>query len=396
MRPASRYLKTLRWLMIASASAAMAGIMGASRYAPGAEAQPAKNLTLPIKAAPVSTRVFDMLDTQTAGFNKLNAYAMALVSHYMYPHAYLPRAEVWTEFKKQFEPLMKEWGMTKVELVQSGRFAFLPEGSNHVQYAIMSNSDVVVVAFRGSDHLEGTQLFADWVATNALGLLQTEKNWGSYGSAKKWPQVHKGFRDAYWDIRLTLNQKIREHLENGTKPKALFITGHSLGGALATICALDQARGQDHSPPRRFKAQGVYTFGAPRVGDGVFANLYASTLSSSETRSLNTHRFLRCGDFAAGMPPNVEVLGVNPAPVERRWTHVGTTHLTGADGKIIQPTQATIEQAYDAAGCGDVDFDQHDSKLYTCDLFREHISPDARLSIRVPGVPAHKKDVLCP
>jgi triacylglycerol lipase len=50
----------------------------------------------------------------------------------------------------------------------------------------------------------------------------------------------------------------------------VFITGHSLGGALAILCALEFCR-------QRLPVAAVVTFGQPRVGDGNFAELYDLT-----------------------------------------------------------------------------------------------------------------------
>lgn len=76
----------------------------------------------------------------------------------------------------------------------------------------------------------------------------------------KWPaggNVHRGFRN----ILLGLWNTIAPVLEPVEKP--LYYTGHSLGGALATLAA-------SLLPP-----QSVYTFGAPRIGDTRFAQSLA-------------------------------------------------------------------------------------------------------------------------
>jgi len=52
----------------------------------------------------------------------------------------------------------------------------------------------------------------------------------------------------------------------------LFITGHSLGGALATLAAIDIATNTTFASPT------VYTFGAPRVGDPPFVKAYNCTV----------------------------------------------------------------------------------------------------------------------
>ena len=48
--------------------------------------------------------------------------------------------------------------------------------------------------------------------------------------------------------------------------RPLFITGHSLGGGLATLAAARLSQGRD--------VHGVYTFGSPRVGDSEFAQQF--------------------------------------------------------------------------------------------------------------------------
>ena len=48
---------------------------------------------------------------------------------------------------------------------------------------------------------------------------------------------HSGFWDAYITVRSFIHSRLRkELLEN---PADIFFTGHSLGGALATLAALD-------------------------------------------------------------------------------------------------------------------------------------------------------------
>lgn len=53
-------------------------------------------------------------------------------------------------------------------------------------------------------------------------------------------------------------------------PAAVIAAGHSLGGAQATLAALDIVH--ELQIPREHLC--VYTFGAPRVGNHMFATLY--------------------------------------------------------------------------------------------------------------------------
>ena len=99
-----------------------------------------------------------------------------------------------------------------------------------------------VVAFRG------TQVFADPSLADMLSNLWFRRRPWDPG------RVHRGYREALLDIV----QELKRPLHSGRRP--LYFTGHSLGGALATL-ASTLAPGPS----------ATYTFGAPRVGDRVFA-----------------------------------------------------------------------------------------------------------------------------
>ena len=68
-------------------------------------------------------------------------------------------------------------------------------------------------------------------------------------------RVHSGFMQQYDDISYELEEALDDCAVKG---KPLFITGHSLGGAVATIAA------RRLDPERQIAA--CYTFGSPRVG----------------------------------------------------------------------------------------------------------------------------------
>ena len=85
-------------------------------------------------------------------------------------------------------------------------------------------------------------------------------------------QVHKGFYETYASIREELWVTVLEYLDYFGSKTAVHITGHSLGSALATHCALDGALNYNRS------YDFVYTFGPPRVGDKNWATFYESKI----------------------------------------------------------------------------------------------------------------------
>eukprot|EP00438_Fugacium_kawagutii_P012237 Skav216853 [mRNA] locus=scaffold1042:35015:39951:+ [translate_table: standard] len=79
--------------------------------------------------------------------------------------------------------------------------------------------------------------------------------------------VHKGFRDSY----LAVSSRVISWLENSSKSgsgrPSVRVAGHSLGGALATLAAVDVKQ-------RGWEVEGVVTFGSPKVGMDTFNSLY--------------------------------------------------------------------------------------------------------------------------
>ena len=116
--------------------------------------------------------------------------------------------------------------------------------------------------------VRGTQAF---LAQNeiyaVLAFRGTEKNWRdvqadlrTYRRKTEGGRVHAGFYDAYGLI----SQRVREKLAE-VEHLPLYITGHSLGGALATLATQDLEKSG-------FKDQiaACYTYGSPRVGNAFF------------------------------------------------------------------------------------------------------------------------------
>jgi Lipase (class 3) len=73
---------------------------------------------------------------------------------------------------------------------------------------------------------------------------------------------------------------------------SMTISGYSLGGALATLLALDVAANT------RFSAPIVYTYASPRVGDSLFARTYDQVVQ-------NSYRIANRLDIVPALPPPV-------------------------------------------------------------------------------------------
>jgi triacylglycerol lipase len=111
--------------------------------------------------------------------------------------------------------------------------------------------DWVILAFRGTANAGG------WVS-NIAASIPAARPRDYYG------KIHPGFADA---LDVLWNELFAELSSPSHQGKKLFVTGHSRGGAIATLAAQSLYY-------RGIKPTAVYTFGAPRAGNSTFANRY--------------------------------------------------------------------------------------------------------------------------
>ncbi len=105
--------------------------------------------------------------------------------------------------------------------------------------AIFSNETTAYVVFRGSNDAWDFRMDARFIKV-------------------PWPvggRVHRGFKRAFDDIWPVMSASIYKHHE-----KRMFVTGHSLGGALAQLAA------------STYRFDWAYVFGCPRVGNQAFVD----------------------------------------------------------------------------------------------------------------------------
>ena len=85
--------------------------------------------------------------------------------------------------------------------------------------------------------------------------------------------LHHGFVEAYLNIREELLHTIRLLVQQGSKPLEVHITGHSMGGAVAMLAAMEINHLRKHGEMHVQTPQ-TFTFAAPRLGDAAFADLF--------------------------------------------------------------------------------------------------------------------------
>ena len=126
-------------------------------------------------------------------------------------------------------------------------------GHADVHFYLRRKEDVLSITFRGTDSLK------DWKADFSFW-----KKTIAYGNHQSRIRVHHGFYGLY--TQLGVRDRIMSEIVPGVN--RVLIAGHSLGAALAVLCAVDV---QYNEPELDIE---TILFGCPRVGNKAFALSY--------------------------------------------------------------------------------------------------------------------------
>jgi predicted lipase len=154
--------------------------------------------------------------------------------------------------------------------------------------------------------LRGTQRRIEWL-TNLL-LFQTPYRDYQHSSVLTqridYGKVHAGFAATYRESFHPQLIPLVQHLDPSVP---CYVSGHSMGGALATLAVLDLAL---HFPHRRSHLH-LYTYASPRVGDPTFAHLHRRLIP-------NSYRITNVADTVPLLPPTN--IGATYAHIGQPWS----------------------------------------------------------------------------
>ncbi|XP_031397109.1 uncharacterized protein LOC116208046 isoform X1 [Punica granatum] len=187
------------------------------------------------------------------------------------------------------ESAMEAWAMLATSLGHPSfiksefeKICFLDNASTDTQVAIWRDiaRRRLVVAFRGTEQSRWKDLRTDLMLAPAG--LNPERIGGDF---KQEVQVHSGFLSAYDSVRIRIISLLklaigfRDDAGESQSKWHVYVTGHSLGGALATLLALELSSSQ--LAKRGVISVTMYNFGSPRVGNKRFAELYNEKVKDS-------------------------------------------------------------------------------------------------------------------
>lgn len=249
---------------------------------------------------------------------------------------------------------LKEWRVS--------RFCFIDIEAT--QCFVAAGRDDVIVCFRGT---EGNSL-EDWLSDLDFDLVDGPLN----------ARVHAGFYDALSRIWHVLDSEVRHLQSDG---KRLWVTGHSLGAALATLAA---ARWCEEGRP----IAGLYTFGQPRTGDHSFARNFDFAFRPNAFRIVN----------------NLDIVTRTP-PRSMGYRHLGTFIYLNDAGEVehdvsrwerfLTGWQGAIETilVWGGEGIGDHRMSAYRKQLENA-LQRHSLKSDASIRCMLNPAPAHRNRPL--
>ncbi|ORX91098.1 alpha/beta-hydrolase [Basidiobolus meristosporus CBS 931.73] len=210
----------------------------------------------------------------------------------------------------------------------------------------------IVVAFKGTSPFDSAEWLSDATIT------RTEASSYVYG------EVHSGFfnklfpqqncvgkvkrSNPYVEILHCIQREALEFQTEGEpiRPIPLWITGHSLGGALASLfyARLIKSIGDLGYATTGLVLQDGYTYGCPALGDGRFASEFASFSNLPYSNHSTLWRVVNDADIVTRIPPgndDLDTLRFFSSSTLMNYAHIGQSLRLFTDGSNpdIQPTR---------------------------------------------------------
>lgn len=201
-----------------------------------AKAQSEKQSSKPRSALSLAKEYFKVYDDilcppiTRAAYSDRMAWILASMAHLAYD-----RFEDNYDARKVFIAKLESGGFELIKTFNSQE--------TDTQAFLAKSNEYAVLAFRGTEVTKSKDIKIDVKATK-VSILEG--------------RVHVGFRQAYDSVAKDIEKSVLE-----LKGLPLYITGHSLGAALATVAT----QRMEHKPRIREMIAACYTFGSPRVGN---------------------------------------------------------------------------------------------------------------------------------
>lgn len=160
---------------------------------------------------------------------------------------------------------------------------------------VIASKTANIIAFRG------TQTQIEWWRN----LQATQKPYKDLTTGKGYGRVHQGYLKI---VREQIGSLLLDQVRQLDPTIPCYVTGHSLGGAVATLAAFEIAL----NVPEISQQLQLYTYASPRIGDRNFAQAHSQLIP-------NSYRIVNLSDSVPLVPP----ITIENYYTKANYAHVG-------------------------------------------------------------------------
>lgn len=243
-------------------------------------------------------------DPDTAEFSPVNAWWLSELCRLVYTPDFKERDRVWNRHK----PYREQWLGDRTPFVEVHSFH---KTGSHAAIFVVDTEELdpfTILCFRGTSKLR------QWIMNLTALPAKWEPTDDETDSTEAKSSVHQGFKilfDRVWP-------QIEPCLVD--LPQPLFITGHSLGGAFAAMAAAART------------PFAIYTFGAPRVGNRLFADRLSEKIPAH-------YRVVNARDIVPLLPDDGKT-----EDEEREFVSCGKTIHLGGDSDCPENARDALRE----------------------------------------------------
>ncbi len=191
---------------------------------------------------------------------------------------------------------------------------------------VATTADSVIVAFRGTDTLNdiAIDVVGGGIVTDSMPRISFPFSAWTPRATVVW--AHSNFLTTYAGLQASVRQTVKALFDGDPQLTKLYVTGHSLGAGLATLCAVDLATAL--AGDSRVPAPRLWTFASPFVGD-------QQLVTAANASTLESYRINQINDWVVTVPSrgwtpdwmlwwNGGKHGPEPSPKFVPYAHVGS------------------------------------------------------------------------
>jgi Lipase (class 3) len=248
-----------------------------------------------------------------------------------------------------YKPNPTHQNLTVYETDENGNYVKIPAGFIVRLESTDAKNSLIVVAFHGTHN----SYELNTIDNNVTPATFTEQsvNLGSVHGGF-YAQYTNGTNGSAGDLQNRADGSLAKQIydyctKNADVTVPVKVTGHSLGGALATLCAMDIA----YNFKSKFKSVSMYSLASPRVADAwaISMGTAATFVSNYQQYVPDTYRIVNTLDGVPNLPPAAALLYVCAHVLgDTDAEHLNIVNKSPLDQNVLSFTDANLQNTADS------------------------------------------------